>query len=117
MVDFLANPANLRSNLLAYFLSVFLPLPADVKFYGCAKVDDAYWRPPEESDIIGCIVSIADDAKTVIDNIKETAGALEDSKVSVDVRSFADLLEEIESAGKHGIDFTNNKMPTAESVL
>jgi hypothetical protein len=92
-------------------------LPADVKFYGCAKVDDAYWRPPEESDIIGCIVSIADDAKTVIDNIKETAGALEDSKVSVDVRSFADLLEEIESAGKHGIDFTNNKMPTAESVL
>jgi len=92
-------------------------LPAEVKLYGCMKLDGAYWWPPEDEEVIGCIVSTEDDPQKVIDNIKETAEALEESSVRVDIESFADLLKEIELAQKQGIDFTDKKLPEPASVL
>ena len=92
-------------------------LPAEVKLYGCAKVDGAYYWPPEDEEVIGCIVATENSPQKVIDAIKETAEALEESSVRVDVQSFADLLKEIESAEEQGIEFTDKEMPEPATVI
>lgn len=92
-------------------------LPAQVKLYGCAYMDGAYYWPPEDEEVIGCIVSTENTPQKVIDAIKETSEALEESSVRVDTASFVDLLKEIESAEEQGIEFTNKEMPEPASVL
>lgn len=92
-------------------------LPAQVKLYGCAYVDGDYYWPPEDEEVIGCIVATEDSPQKVIEAIKETSEALDESSVRVDIGSFVELLKEIESAEDHGIEFTDNEMPKPATVL
>jgi hypothetical protein len=91
-------------------------LPAEVKLYGCAQVDGTYWWPPDEEEVIGCVVATKDSALEVIESIKETVAAL-DGAVRADVFSFSDLLNEIEKGEDHGIEFTEEEMPEPSIVL
>lgn len=92
-------------------------LPAEVKLYGCAELDGIYWWPPDEEEVIGCIVATEDSASQVIESIKETAEGLSDCSVRADIASFADLLKEIEDAEKQGVPFTDEPMPQPAEVL
>lgn len=98
-----------------------LKVPKDfrdrVKIYGSAFVDGAYWWPPDEEEVIGCIVGIGDTPDEVIDSIKESVEALKDESISVNMASFVDLLKEIEKAEEEGIEFTDKPMPEPATVI
>ena len=88
-----------------------------VKIYGSAFVDGAFWWPPEDEEVIGCIVGIADTPTGVIDSIKESVEALGDANISVNLASFADLIGEIETAEKQGIEFSNEPLPEPAALI
>lgn len=92
-------------------------LPATVKLYGCAEHEGAYHWPPEDEEVIGCVVATGDSPEEVIDAIKETAEALQDNDIRVDVASFVDLLQEIEKAAEQGIEFSGDELPEPASVM
>jgi len=88
-----------------------------VKIYGSAFVDGAYWWPPEDEEVIGCIVGIGDSPQAVIDSIKESHEALGDAPVSVNLASFADLIGEIETAEAEGIPFSEKPLPEPAALI
>jgi hypothetical protein len=88
-----------------------------VKIYGSAFRDGAFWWPPDDEEVIGCIVGIADTPEAVIDSIKESVESLGDASVEVNMASFVDLLKEIEKAESEGIEFTDKAMPETEQIL
>jgi hypothetical protein len=88
-----------------------------VKIYGSAFVDGAFWWPPEDEEVIGCIVGLGDTPTEVIDSIKESVEALGDAPVTVKVESFADLIKEIEKAEEQGIPFSDEPLPEPEALI
>jgi hypothetical protein len=88
-----------------------------VKIYGSAYLDGCFWWPPEDEEVIGCIVGIADSAQGVIDIVKETTEALGDAQIKVDIGGFSDLLKTIEEAQAQGVHFTDKPMPEPAEVL
>jgi len=88
-----------------------------VKIYGSAYVDGAFWWPPEDEEVIGCVVGLGDTPSEVIDSIKESVEALGDAQIKVDLASFADLIQEIEKAEKEGIDFTDKPLPEPAELI
>jgi 5,10-methylenetetrahydrofolate reductase len=53
----------------------------------------------------------------VIDSIKESIEALGDAPISVNMASFAKLIEEIEKAEEEGISFTTKPLPEPAELL
>jgi hypothetical protein len=92
-------------------------LPAEVKLYACAQKDGVYYSPPDDEDVIGCVVAIGDDPGEVIEKIKETCEGMIGSKVRADLASFADLLIEIKKGEEAGIEFTDKNIPDPSVVL
>lgn len=88
-----------------------------VKIYGSAYVDGAFWWPPEDEEVIGCIVGLGDTPIEVVESIQESIDALGDAPISVNMASFVDLIKEIEKAETQGIEFSGDKMPTPDVVL
>ena len=88
-----------------------------VKIYGSAFVDGAFWWPPEDEEVIGCIVGLGDTPAEVIDSIKESVEVLSDEAIKVNMASFADLITEIETAEKEGIEFSGHPLPEPSEIL
>jgi hypothetical protein len=88
-----------------------------VKIYGSAYVDGAFWWPPEDEEVIGCIVGLGDNPTEVIDSIKESLEALGDAAIKVNLASFADLISEIEKAEAEGIKFTDKPLPEPATII
>lgn len=98
-------------------LEVPQDLPAKVKLYGCAQQDGKFWWPPDDEEVIGCVVGLGDSPEEVIESIKQTAEALEEQQVEIKIAGFSDLLHEIEEADKAGIPFSDEAMPDPTIVL
>lgn len=88
-----------------------------VKIYGSAYLDGAFWWPPEDEEVIGCVVGIGDTPQEVIDSIKESVEALEDQPISVNMASFVDLIKEIETAEANDIHFSSTPLPEPAKLL
>jgi hypothetical protein len=98
-----------------------LPIPKEfrdrVKIYASAYVDGVFWSPPDDEDVIGCIVGLGDTPEEVIDSIKESIEALGEAPISVNTASFVDLIKEIESAQEQGIEFCSEALPRPATVV
>ena len=88
-----------------------------VKIYGSAFVDGAYWWPPEDEEVIGCIVGLGETPGEVIDSIKESVEALGDAAISVNLASFVDLIAEIKKAKDQDIPFSDQPLPQPAEVV
>lgn len=88
-----------------------------VKIYGSAYKNGAYWWPPEDEEVIGCIVGLGDTPSEVLDSIKETIDGLGDAAIKINMASFADLINEIEKAEDHGIEFSDKPLPEPEELI
>ena len=85
------------------------------KIASCCFHDGQYCVPPDDEGekAIGWLVSTGDTPTEVLENLKEMAEELPDG-VSADVESIADIIQEIESAEKEGIEFGNTAHPMPE---
>lgn len=88
-----------------------------VKIYGSAYLAGAFWWPPEDEEVIGCIVGLGDTPSEVIESIQESVEALGDASVKVNMASFASLIEEIEKADEQGIEFTDKPLPEPADLV
>lgn len=98
-----------------------IPIPEDlrdrVKIYSAADVDGIMYCPPGDSDIVGCVVAIGDSPSAIIDSIKESREAIGDAPVEINLASFAELVDQIETAEGKGIPFTDKPLPKPEELL
>ena len=63
------------------------------------------------------IVGLGDTPAKVIDSIKESVEVLGDEAIKVNMASFADLITEIETAEKEGIEFSGQALPDPAEIL
>lgn len=90
-----------------------------VKLSNCCYINDTFAFPPEpdQEDDIGWIMGIGNTIQEAIDHLKENVELMGDCRVHVNVESLVDLLKEIEVAEENDIPFTNQEIPSPESVI
>lgn len=88
-----------------------------IKLYRCCYSDGAYQFPPHKSDELGIIMGQGDSIEDAIDALKEHFELLKDEPVWIDLAEFADLLKQIKTARKEGVEFTDQPIPEPESVI
>lgn len=88
------------------------------KASNCCQIDGRLCFPPAESDErhLGWLVSTGDKIDEVLDTLKERAGLMPPS-TDVHIRSMIDLLQELHTAEKQGIEFTDQPIPEPEDAL
>lgn len=83
---------------------------------GCCEVNDMACFPPDCEHTIGWLGAIGDTPQETLDRIKEYSEMLP-SGVSANVECLANIIKEIETEEKKGIEFTNDKMPEPAEVI
>lgn len=88
-----------------------------VKLYHCCRADGLYHFPPHNTNEVGVIIGIGDTIEEAIEELKGHFEALKDEPVTIELSGFADLLREIHTAGKAGVEFTDQRVPEPAEVL
>lgn len=90
-----------------------------VKLYSACKHNDLHCIPPfpHSHDTIGAVVGIGDTVEDAIAHLKSTVELLKDQPVSIHVDALYDILKDIHSAEKKGIEFSDQAVPEPEVAL
>lgn len=90
-----------------------------VKLYSACKHNDLHCIPPfpHSHDTIGAVVGIGDTVEDAIAHLKSTVELLKDQPVSIHVDALYDILKDIHSAEKKGIEFSEQAVPEPEVAL
>jgi hypothetical protein len=88
-----------------------------IKLYGYCYADGAYQFPPRRNDELGVVCGEGDTIEDAIENLKDNFDALGDEPLAIEFDGFADLLNEIKEAEKQGVEFTDQEIPDASTVV
>lgn len=90
-----------------------------VKLYRPCFVDGAFRIPPCEHnmDEIGAVVGIGNTIQEAVDHLHETVNSLKDQPVSIRSDALYEAVKEIRKAEEQGVEFTDQKVPSPESVM
>lgn len=89
-----------------------------VKLASCCRVNDADCFPPDdaEGEEIGWLVALGDTPAATLERMKELAALLPDG-VCASTASLVDVIANIESEEKEGIEFTEHPLPDPAEVV
>lgn len=88
-----------------------------VKLLHYCELDEMYHFPPSEKDEIGVVLGCGDSIEEAIHALQKNIKAMGEEPIKVKLDGFYDLLEGIEDAKKHGITFTDQKLPDISKIL
>jgi hypothetical protein len=88
-----------------------------MKLYHYCIVDGVYQFPTSKNDELGVMLGVGNTIEKAIEHLKKNMEALKDEPVCAEIRGMADLLEEVKKAEKHGMKFSDKKIPSAASML
>jgi len=93
-------------------------LKGKINFRGSCELDGRICLPPHEAhgDEVGWLVATGDTLEDLVATMKEQMVQLPDG-VSANAQSLFDLLKEVQTAEKEGIEFTDQKVPKPEMAL
>lgn len=86
------------------------------KLYNTCKVDNHLWIAPG-NECIGAVVGVGNTPEEALEHLKENAKAMDDQPVTIHTKALAEIFEEIEEAESKGIAFSEDQMPSPESVI
>jgi len=93
-------------------------LQSAMKLAGCCEVNGQACFPPEDENerAIGWLVAIGDSPKETLEELKRLAETVPDG-VTAHIQALADVIDEIHTAQKDDIHFTDQKVPEPEIAI
>ncbi|CAM5999303.1 unnamed protein product [Sphagnum balticum] len=88
-----------------------------VKLYHYCERDGICHFPPKSNDELGVVLGCSNTIEGAIDKLKEHLKELKGESIECPLHGFVELLEDIEEAEEHGIQFTTKKIPDPKSVI
>lgn len=87
------------------------------KLYHYCQDGGLYHFPPRKIDEVGVIIGMGDTIEEALTAVKENFEAFKDEPVRIEFDGFAELLKTIQEAEAAGLEFTDQKVPSPETVL
>jgi hypothetical protein len=101
-----------------------LNIPEEVRpwtsLYHYCIVDGLYHfipSPPLDCDEPGVVMGLGDTIEDAIEHLQANMEKLKDEPVSAEIEGFAELLNEVKSAEKEGMEFTTQEIPEPSIVM
>jgi hypothetical protein len=88
-----------------------------VKLAHYAEIDGHYHFPPARNDEVGVVIGQGNTIEKCLDDLKEHFDALKNEPLAIEYEGFAELIDDIKSAAKEGIKFTDQKIPPKEIAI